>query len=76
VGLFVPLPIDARQRLSKNAIASTNTHATVELLDSFSMRTCVPAGTRSRDDCAGEDQQKMTALHFVLPRTSCKFIGH
>jgi hypothetical protein len=73
VCLRVSLHIVARQRLSKHVTASANTYATIELLDSsFSMRSWVPARPRSRDDCAGEHQRQITALHctalhFVLP---------
>jgi hypothetical protein len=38
--LYAYPPIVARQRLSKNAIAATNTHATIEeLLNTYSMRS-------------------------------------
>jgi hypothetical protein len=37
--LYVYPPIVARQRLGKNVTAATNTHATIELLDAFYMRS-------------------------------------
>jgi hypothetical protein len=47
-------PVFARQRLGKNVTAATNTHATVELLDAFSM---LPGRIKE-------------SRRLVLPRTS------